>query len=37
MTLKPVPGERLTSIVDDLFLPLVAANRKAPGAAPVSR
>jgi AcrR family transcriptional regulator len=25
MTLKPVPGERLASIVDDLFLPLVAA------------
>jgi hypothetical protein len=27
MTLKPVPPERLASIVDDLFLPLVAAYR----------
>ena len=27
MTLKPVPAERLVSIVDDLFLPLVAASR----------
>jgi AcrR family transcriptional regulator len=27
MTLKPVPAERLASIVDDLFLPLVAAYR----------
>ena len=31
MTLKPVPAERLASIVDDLFLPLVAAYRQAPG------
>ena len=28
MTLKPVPAERITSIVDDLFLPLVAAYRR---------
>jgi Tetracyclin repressor-like, C-terminal domain len=28
MTLKPVPEERLASIVDDLFLPLVAAYRR---------
>lgn len=27
MTLKPVPAERLASIVDDLFLPLVAEYR----------
>jgi AcrR family transcriptional regulator len=27
MSLKPVPAERLASIVDDLFLPLVAAYR----------
>lgn len=27
MTLKPVPEDRLTSIVDDLFIPLVAAYR----------
>jgi Tetracyclin repressor-like, C-terminal domain len=27
MTLKPVSAERLASIVDDLFLPLVAAYR----------
>jgi AcrR family transcriptional regulator len=27
MTLKPVPPDRLTAIVDDLFLPLVAAYR----------
>jgi len=27
MTLKPVPPERLAAIVDDLFLPLVAAYR----------
>jgi AcrR family transcriptional regulator len=27
MTLKPVPPERITSIVDDLFMPLVAAYR----------
>jgi AcrR family transcriptional regulator len=29
MTLKPVPPERLAAIVDDLFLPLVAAYRPA--------
>ena len=29
MTLKPVPPERLAAIVDDLFLPLVAAHRPA--------
>jgi len=28
MTLKPVPAERLRTIVDDLFLPLVAAYRR---------
>ena len=28
MTLKPVPPERITAIVDDLVLPLVAAHRK---------
>jgi hypothetical protein len=27
MTLRPVPAERLASIVDELFLPLVAAYR----------
>ena len=27
MTLKPVPPDRITAIVDDLFLPLVAAYR----------
>ena len=27
MTLKPVPPERIAAIVDDLFLPLVAAYR----------
>ena len=27
MTLKPVPPERLETIVDDLFMPLVAAYR----------
>ncbi|HVT66383.1 MAG TPA: TetR-like C-terminal domain-containing protein [Trebonia sp.] len=27
MTLKPVPPERLSAIVDDLFLPLVALCR----------
>jgi AcrR family transcriptional regulator len=27
MTLKPVPAARITSIVDDLFMPLVAAYR----------
>jgi AcrR family transcriptional regulator len=27
MTLKPLPPERITSIVDDLFMPLVAACR----------
>jgi hypothetical protein len=26
MTLKPVTADRITAIVDDLFLPLVAAN-----------
>jgi len=31
MTLEPVSPERLASIVDDLFLPLVAAYRQAPG------
>jgi len=25
MTLKPVPPERITAIIDDLLLPLVAA------------
>jgi hypothetical protein len=29
MTLRPVPPERITSIVDDLFLPLVAQFRPA--------
>jgi AcrR family transcriptional regulator len=28
MTLKPAPADRITSIVDDLFLPLVAAYRR---------
>ena len=28
MTLKPLPLERITTIVDDLFLPLVAAYRE---------
>jgi AcrR family transcriptional regulator len=28
MTLKPVPAERITSIIDELFLPLVAAYRR---------
>ena len=28
MTLKPVPEERITSLVDDLFLPLVTAYRE---------
>jgi len=37
MTLKPVPQERITSIVDDLFLPLAAAQRKATGTEPASR
>ncbi|MGH3299812.1 MAG: TetR-like C-terminal domain-containing protein, partial [Trebonia sp.] len=33
MTLKPVSAERITAIVDDLFLPLIAAYRRpaAPG------
>lgn len=31
MTLKPVPADRVTAIVDDLFMPLVAAYRR-PGA-----
>jgi AcrR family transcriptional regulator len=30
MTLKPVPPERIAAIVDDLFLPLIAADRPAP-------
>jgi AcrR family transcriptional regulator len=29
MTYKPISGERILEIVDDLFLPLVAANRTA--------
>ena len=33
MTLKPVSAERLATIVDELFLPLVAAYRGEPGAA----
>ncbi len=28
MTLKPVPAERITAIVDDLFMPLLAAYRR---------
>ena len=28
MTLKPVSADRITTIVDDLFLPLVAAYRR---------
>jgi AcrR family transcriptional regulator len=28
MTLKPVPADRLTAIVDDLFLPLIATYRR---------
>jgi AcrR family transcriptional regulator len=28
MTLKPVPADRLTAIIDDLFLPLVAAYQR---------
>ena len=35
MTLRPVPPERITSIVDDLFLPLAAQFR--PGAAEASK
>jgi AcrR family transcriptional regulator len=27
MTLKPVPADRITAIIDDLFMPLVAAYR----------
>jgi hypothetical protein len=30
MTLRPLSPERIKSIVDDLFLPLVAANMAAP-------
>jgi AcrR family transcriptional regulator len=30
MTLRPITPERIKSIVDDLFLPLVAAHMKAP-------
>jgi AcrR family transcriptional regulator len=33
MTLRPVPPERITSIVDDLFLPLVAQFRPVPATA----
>jgi AcrR family transcriptional regulator len=33
MTLRPVPPERITSIVDDLFLPLAAQFRLAPAEA----
>jgi hypothetical protein len=28
MTLKPMTEERMTSIVDELFLPLIAAYRR---------
>jgi hypothetical protein len=28
MTLKPVPVDRLTAIVDELFLPLITAYRR---------
>jgi len=28
MTLKPVPADRVTAIIDDLFMPLVAAYRR---------
>ena len=28
MTLQPVPADRLTAIVDDLFMPLIAAYRR---------
>jgi len=28
MTLKPVPAERITAIVDHLFTPLIAAYRR---------
>ena len=28
MTLKPVPRERITSIVDDLFLPLATGTSR---------
>jgi AcrR family transcriptional regulator len=28
MTLKPVPADRVTAIIDDLFLPLIAAYRR---------
>jgi AcrR family transcriptional regulator len=31
LTLKPVPPERVAAIVDDLFMPLVAAYRGEPG------
>jgi AcrR family transcriptional regulator len=31
MTLKPLPADRITAIIDDLFMPLVAAYRR-PGA-----
>jgi len=28
MTLKPIPAERITAIVDELFLPLLTAYRR---------
>jgi hypothetical protein len=28
MTFKPIPEERVLEIVDDLFMPLIAASRK---------
>ena len=28
MTFKPVPADRITAIVDDLFMPLIAAYRR---------
>jgi hypothetical protein len=31
MTLKPLPEERMTSIVDELFLPLIATYRRQGG------
>jgi AcrR family transcriptional regulator len=34
MTLKPVSSDRITEIVDDLFMPLVAAYRPAPALCP---
>jgi AcrR family transcriptional regulator len=32
MTFKPIPRERVLAIVDDLFMPLVAAGRRGPQA-----